>query len=927
MADFRIRVIVDPSGAVRGTRRVEQGLKRVEDRARKITTLLAQTLGFVGLAAGIREVIRLGDVLTNTENRLKLVTKSTEQLNAVTSELFEISARTRTGFDSTAKIFARTALSTKNLGLSMNDTLGFVESLNQAIVLSGVTAQEANAGLIQLSQGLASNTLRGDELRSVLEQLPAVADVIADHIGITRGELRLFGAEGRISAKTVIDAFEEAEEKLAEAFAKTVPTISQSFSVLQTRLIQFLGAVDDASGGTSILSAAILGLANNLELAADIMAVAASIMIGTLLGKAIIPTTTAVRALTAAILANPFGALAVAVGAAVIALIGFSDRIKIANDGLATLDDLATVVFQRIETAVANSADVFDTLISQVIILTNHFDDLFDFPDNPFADLELSLRGVVLASARSADALVNLWKGAVRSIAATFIGLPDIIDQIFESLPIRAEAAAIKLVNAINTQFNKLDEFFGLEPTKILDVPEIDEGVKIAFDQLGNTAGDAFFSALGGSPIEDFFKGIFDEAEDRARLLNLDVPLPDTGLDEKGEIDTRIPAALQKQLDLLEEERKFLLKTNSERKVQNELLRIEKTLRASNLSLNPEQRELLETSIKQTQALREQVEVLETIKGPQEDLHNNLKNTVLLFQSGRISADELSTALFNLGIEQANLNFEIGNASFADGFILGIERMLEAVRNFHGEAGLLFGDMFEGMAQGFADATADAIIFGDSFEEGIGNAARKVLADLLSGLIKLGIQYVLNAALANTLGTAATAVGTAQAAALGAAWATPAALASLASFGANAAPAAAGIVSTVALSEGLAIAGFADGGTVRGAGGPRADMIPAMLSNGEFVVNAKSAARFRPLLEQLNDPRAFQNGGLVSDKPQPNQPNPNANQGGDSRELKIINVLDQEIVGDYMSTPEGEDVIVNAIRRNGPAVRGALEGS
>lgn len=69
MADFRIRVIVDPSGAVRGTRRVEQGLKRVEDRARKITTLLAQTLGFVGLAAGIREVIRLGDVLTNTENR------------------------------------------------------------------------------------------------------------------------------------------------------------------------------------------------------------------------------------------------------------------------------------------------------------------------------------------------------------------------------------------------------------------------------------------------------------------------------------------------------------------------------------------------------------------------------------------------------------------------------------------------------------------------------------------------------------------------------------------------------------------------------------------------------------------------------------------------------------------------------------------
>ncbi|MFN4090529.1 MAG: hypothetical protein ACK4QW_16010, partial [Alphaproteobacteria bacterium] len=61
----------------------------------------------------------------------------------------------------------------------------------------------------------------------------------------------------------------------------------------------------------------------------------------------------------------------------------------------------------------------------------------------------------------------------------------------------------------------------------------------------------------------------------------------------------------------------------------------------------------------------------------------------------------------------------------------------------------------------------------------------------------------------------------------------------------------------------------ADGGMIRGPGGPRDDVVPAWLSNGEFVVNAAATARHRPLLEAINDagragawPR-FAAGGLV----------------------------------------------------------------
>lgn len=56
---------------------------------------------------------------------------------------------------------------------------------------------------------------------------------------------------------------------------------------------------------------------------------------------------------------------------------------------------------------------------------------------------------------------------------------------------------------------------------------------------------------------------------------------------------------------------------------------------------------------------------------------------------------------------------------------------------------------------------------------------------------------------------------------------------------------------------------LADGGYVRGPGGPRSDSINAWLSNGEFVVNAASTAKYRPHLEAMNA-RRYADGGYVT---------------------------------------------------------------
>jgi tape measure domain-containing protein len=72
--------------------------------------------------------------------------------------------------------------------------------------IGGGSAQEIRSGVIQLGQALASGRLQGDELRSILENLPLVARAIADGLGVGVGKLREMGKAGELTAQTVFDA-------------------------------------------------------------------------------------------------------------------------------------------------------------------------------------------------------------------------------------------------------------------------------------------------------------------------------------------------------------------------------------------------------------------------------------------------------------------------------------------------------------------------------------------------------------------------------------------------------------------------------------------------------------------------------------------------------------------------------------------------
>src|SRR5690606_19588026 len=144
------------------------------------------------------------------------------------------------------------------------DLIDFVQGVNQAVQLSGVTAQEAQAAMIQFSQGLAKGRLDGDELRSVLEQIPFVADVISRKLEANRYELKELGKEGKIIPQDVIEQFQDICRELTILFAPLRSTLSQVWAVIRNEIMQSIVPIPDQIG--SGLVPVLATIADNMDL-------------------------------------------------------------------------------------------------------------------------------------------------------------------------------------------------------------------------------------------------------------------------------------------------------------------------------------------------------------------------------------------------------------------------------------------------------------------------------------------------------------------------------------------------------------------------------------------------------------------------------------------------------------------------------------
>jgi tape measure domain-containing protein len=384
----RIEIVVTKTGdkeaqkGLQGIGESAEGAQKPVDGLNSALGFLKVTLASLGVAGVISEYMRLSDTFTGIINRLKLVSTSAQDLASTEKALFDSANRTRSSFEETANLYTKLAGQAANLGIEQKSLIPTIETINQLIAISGASGAEAQAGLLQFSQGLASNRFQGDELKSVLEQLPALGQAIAKGLGTTTGGLRKMGEAGQLSAKIVLDALNKGAPEIAKQFASITPTIQGAFQVLKNNLLQTVGIFDQVNGITAVLANALLFLANNFQTLVRIVLVAtaafASFYAGMYIQAAWSGVTAAIAAFTArvaaanvvlgyagiqlttyqkilmalqtplatvrtaflslwaVIAANPITVIIGLIGAAIAALYVFGDAIKLNADGSIT---------------------------------------------------------------------------------------------------------------------------------------------------------------------------------------------------------------------------------------------------------------------------------------------------------------------------------------------------------------------------------------------------------------------------------------------------------------------------------------------------------------------------------------------------------------------------------------------------------------
>lgn len=209
-----------------------------------------------GAVAGGVAIARLGDDYTITLNKLRAATGSLGAAQQVYGELVALSQQTGAAIAESAGAFVRFSVAARAIGATNGEVLALTRTIQQAGLISGASTQEAAAGVQQLGQALASGTLQGDELRSILENMPTMAEALARELGVSVGQLRSMGSEGQLTSERVFQALLRAGAQINQQFTELTPTMGQAFGMLGQAMADFVGKLDRALGLSQGIAAA-----------------------------------------------------------------------------------------------------------------------------------------------------------------------------------------------------------------------------------------------------------------------------------------------------------------------------------------------------------------------------------------------------------------------------------------------------------------------------------------------------------------------------------------------------------------------------------------------------------------------------------------------------------------------------------------------
>ncbi|EKD7502434.1 tape measure protein [Salmonella enterica] len=266
-------------------RDITDGMEGGFNRADKAASSLTSSFGSLSRVAtslmailSVQQVSQYADAWTTLNNKLANALRPSERLVDVTERVFNITQQTRGSLDATASLYARLERATREYGTSADDLAKLTTIINQGFVVSGATAQEAENAIIQLSQGLASGALRGEEFNSVNEQGNRLIVALADSMGVGIGQMRQMAAAGKLTTDVVVNGLLSQGVTIGNEFANTTTTISQALQVAGNNITKFFGENSTVKTGTAIFNDAVISVSENIGALSAVLTATAAVM-------------------------------------------------------------------------------------------------------------------------------------------------------------------------------------------------------------------------------------------------------------------------------------------------------------------------------------------------------------------------------------------------------------------------------------------------------------------------------------------------------------------------------------------------------------------------------------------------------------------------------------------------------------------------
>lgn len=722
-----------------------------------------------------KRIIEIGDEMITLQARISRLSSSVDEAKKTMATLSSISSQTGNSLSETERLWESLTSALKETGATNSQILALTTTLQKIGSIGGSSTEEMANALRQFGQSISGGIVRAEEFNSILEQMPELARQIAAGLGISIGQLRQRMLEGKLTAQDALNAIQQQSSKVNEEFEKMPVSIGRAKNSLDVAFRNAINDLNQAIGLTSTLAGLMQSVADNLNFYNS------NVGESSRMNKLISDQKKYNEEISDSIRWYETESIYQ------IRRNEAANKLKIVEGEIAHIRAKAAAEAQKSQKFIAPQSKGDDAATQKLVKNSERRLAL--------AKLEGEARARLQAQYDAADAGITDQK-RVKELQDEYAETYRVTEARKESnkegkqSASTAESIAQKLEQLRQESVLAADSTEGLTREQQLLRAEQSLGAH-ATDEQKRQAREykaaAIDAAAAARGVTEALKAMPEQAENKSyaeSMQNLKAAL------NAGKIDLKEYNAATEKMAL---------------EHQNNLAKI-----SAQATVNPVASARAEVDPVQ-QLVNENNQKLALMQKYQQQEQAILQQS---YQKGKINYDQFVAAkaatdaqylaLKTAQENQFNEQMTAAQWELLSQQSLGYNMLTSAVDAFAGNAsnaltGLLTGTM--------------------SAQEALRSLGNTILNSVINSMVQMGVEALKNMIIGQTIGAASSAASIAQAALVSSAWAPAAAMASLATLGGNAAPAAAGITSTVGLASGLALTGMRYNGGPVSAGG------------------------------------------------------------------------------------------------------------